>query len=196
MRFFSLLAASGLLVLCTSVLPAAGQAISYTLLGHERTVGPVGQSVYYQTCDFQSLFTLHSNMTQSENASLKQPSIVRPILGAVVGYSAGWLVSIGLAGLVIDDIPRALIIPAAIGMVFTPPLLAAAGAHRGNKSLGNFPITFAVSATPMAVLWTVLLLIQDVPPIIIVAPLLFLPLPLAITVERLTAAKNLRARWP
>ncbi|MBW1744609.1 MAG: hypothetical protein JRJ47_14455 [Deltaproteobacteria bacterium] len=134
-----------------AVSPAYGQTITYSLLGHQRQIGPIEQSLYHSHRSFPVGFDADNRPIQSNTSGPKQPSIARPILGGVVGFSAGVLVLLGLMRIDSEvEIPQALRVPATIAVLGAPSIMTAVGTHIGNNKRGLFPLTLVASIIPHA----------------------------------------------
>ena len=135
-------------LLLTTVSPAYSQNLAYSLLGHERQIGPLEQCLYsYQWSSFQRT-AVGPWAAQSDTSMQEQPSIVWPVVGGVIGGVG----CIGIAALIaystfrtegwfISEADEAFI----IGALILEPIGVGIGVHLGNGCKGKLGYVTGVS---------------------------------------------------
>jgi len=182
-------------LILTTASPAFGQTVTYSLVGHERQMGPIEMSLYSLQGSSSDVISNCFWPVQPDSSSLTQPSIEGPILGGVFGLAIGTIAYYGLVErsfLYADEDDMSL-----EGFLFgfiAPSYLTAVGTHMGNNEQGNLTATVISSALPH-VLLAYLKLFEKEPSPSITRSLIFLSIPFAVVAERLTTPKELRDRW-
>jgi len=199
-KIFPVLISAVLLLIAVS--PVYGQTITYSLLGHEREIGPLEQSLYTYQWSALGRSTVGPLASQSETVAQEQPSIVWPIVGGAVGGAIGTTVGFGIASLIFkkrevetfsEAIEKALLALIIVAGLETTGV--AVGVHRGNKRLGSFGPDLLASLVGLNLGAPVSDWLFDETGIQL-ATIFIMQLSFTVLVERLTAAKNLRARRP
>lgn len=119
------------ILLLATTSQAYGQTVTYSLLGHERQIGPLEQCLYYNhEPSYERIIFLHC--TAQPDSVIYQPHIVQPVIGGIIGGAVG----IGLAYLIGSNCEGPS--PVVIAGLIIEPFFMAYGTHVGNRELGSF----------------------------------------------------------